>query len=302
MPGETIAERNARLAREAAEDTEGRTAAEDQQLRDDLRAIGIEMPSTTADIMNTGEALFKLRAQLDALAADMEYAIGSPRYNALAQQYDTLSAYEKIVSSRLVAYAGEKFGESARQSVSYLLRPTAPDVQKLPTPVEFLSEYQTAFASHIETMRSAGQISNEAARFATDQLQSEYLSKYTAKMSELAKSGVSPYTLGEVPREARGVGAGTPAGQALDKAFGAGVQEPTTITGLSEDVSKQASDIGTGVPREFTATPRIMPLNFLQEMLSPGSIELAYAGSQYGAGKPVYGAAPSGFKSNTRRA
>jgi hypothetical protein len=195
--------------------------------------------------------------------------------------------------------------------VSEILRPAAPNVQKLPTAEEFLGDFQNAFATHITNMKASGSLTPQEAEFATNQLQNDYLQKYTGKLGQLAAAGVQPYTLGEVTREQRGTASGTPAGNALDLAYGKGVTEPTTISASSgpkeqqsagNKVSMQAAEIGTGVPQEFTSTAVIKPLDFLQQQLTPASIKLAYAGSQYGAGKVQYGQAPPGFISSPRRA
>ena len=297
---ETAAEAAARLAQANQEETGTRSAAENQALRDWLRSIGIPMPATTEDLMNVGAELQRQLQTLDNLGRTMD---SMPFGTGVAFRpiYNTLKGRAQGLADTLMAFAGEKFGTQGEKAISYLLRPSEPSVQKLPTPEEFLSDYQTAFASHIEGLRANKQISNEAATFATNELQSRYLEKYTARLAEFAKAGVSPYELSEISREQRGVGAGTPAGEALDKALGPGVTEPTTITGLSADVAKQAQDIGTGVGREFTSQVRIKPLDFLLENMTPSSIELAYAGSQYGAGKSSR-PAPAGWASGSRRA
>lgn len=300
---ETAAEAAARVAAAGQTDTGTRTAADTTALREFLRSMGIPLPATQADLYTIAEELQRQQGLLN----QAQGMLGSGSFlDKLMGAGQFASAANKLtlLNQQLFNYAGEMFGSgsSQQQSISYLLRPPEPSIQKLPTPEEFLGDFQNAFATHIEELRSSKQISNEAADFATNQLQSAYMAKYTAKLGELAKAGVSPYTLGEVTREQRGTAPGTPAGSALDAALGQGVTTPTTISGISSDVSKQASDIGTGVPQEFTAQARIKPLDFLQQMLSPTSIELAYAGSQYGAGKPKYGAAPAGWVSGSRRA
>lgn len=299
MSPETPAQAAARIA--AAQPTSStRTSAENQELREWLRQNGFPMPVSTEDMMNVAA---ELRKQIDAVNK-AQGLLGSGSFlDRLYGAGSFAKATNKmnLLSQQLTSYAGEFFGVQGEKSVSLLLRPPEPSVQKLPTAEEFLGDYQNAFATHIEGLRSGGQLSNEEADFATNQLQNEYLQKYTARMGELAKTGVSPFTLGEITREQRGVGAGTPAGAALDKALGPGVKEPTTISGLAADVSKQAQDIGTGVSQEFTAQAVIKPLDFLTQTLSPTSIKLAYAGSQYGAGKSSR-PAPSGWVSGSRRA
>jgi hypothetical protein len=131
-------------------------------------------------------------------------------------------------------------------------------------------------------------------------MENETYQKYMAKLGEFAKAGVSPFTMKEISREERGIGAGTAAGAALDKALGPGVTEPTTVTGTGEEVSAAMDKAGQGVPKEFTSVARLSPLDFLSGNLSVSDIKVKYAGSPEGAGRQV-GRMPAGYTANPRR-
>lgn len=301
---QTAAERAAQVAADAAANAGSSSAASTEDLDKWLRENGIPVPQTKADLMVVAQ---QLRDQIDAF--NQAYPNGPMTGGGVLGTIGYGVARKNIqnLQDQLIGMAEElwpsAYGQgSTAQQVSYVLRPPAPSIEKLPTAEEFLGDYQNAFSTQVSDLRASGQLTSQEADFATNQLQSKFLQMYTGKMGDLAKSGVSPYTLGEVTREQRGTASGTPAGNALDAAYGTGVTTPTTLTGTSADVTAQTGEIGTGVAQEFTSQPVIKPLDFLQQTMTAASIKLAYAGSQYGAGKPVYGAAPAGWVSGPRRA
>ena len=295
------------------------TAPTDSELsaRDELRRAfaelgwDIDLPASLADLENTAKDFNDAQAQLDKLEQTLA-AGGGPtsRFNtftggAFGRVLSTaqlLTARQKVqtLAAQLYTYAGEYFGSLGQTIVSRTLRPPVPDVTKLPTPEEFLGDYSTAYATHIEGMRKAGQLTSEEADFANNVMKNDLYQQYMARLGEFAKSGISPFVQKEISREERGIGAGTAAGAALDKALGPGVQEPTTVTGTGEEVSAAMDKAGQGVPKEFTSVARLSPLDFLSGNLSVTDIKVKYAGSPEGAGKTAR-RVPAGFVSNPRR-
>jgi hypothetical protein len=278
--------------------------------REDLRKLfadlgwNIDLPATLSDLEAIGKALREAEAEYDKIIAGQ--ALGDDTWgrdaagNALTGPYTNpaIATLGKIynLKEKLYAYAGQYFGSQGQTVVSRTLRPPVPEVAKLPTPEEFLGGYEEAFATHVEGLG----LSAEEKKFAYDVMRNETYQAYMAKLGGFAKAGLSPFTLKEVSREERGVGAGTEAGAALDKALGPGVTEPTTITGTGEEVSKAMDAAGQGVPREFTTVPRLTPSDFLAGLLSPIAIKTAFAGSTEGAGRTAR-RVPAGFTANPKR-
>ena len=294
----------AELAAEAAAGKDDGTFS-----REDLRKLfadlgwNIDLPTTLSDLETIGKALRDAEAEYDKIIAGQ---VGDDSWgrdaagNALTGPYTNpaIATLGKIynLKEKLYAYAGQYFGSQGQTTVSRTLRPPVPEVAKLPTPEEFLGGYEEAFSTHVEGLG----LSAEEKKFAYDVLRNETYQKYMAKLGGFAKAGLSPFTLKEVSREERGVGTGTAAGAALDKALGPGVTEPTTVTGTGEEVSAALDKAGQGVPREFTTIPRLTPSDFLAQSLSPIDIKTAFAGSAEGAGKTAR-RIPAGFVSNPKR-
>ena len=285
--------------------------------RDELRRAFVELgwdidlPTTLADLENTAKEFNDAQAQLNKLEQSIA-AGGGPtsRFNSITggafgrvlSTAQLLTARQKVqtLGEQLYSYAGSYFGSQGQTVVSRILRPAIPDVAKLPTPEEFLGGYEEAFATHIEGLKKAGGLTNEEAQFAYDTMRNETYQKYMARLGEFARAGTSPFVQKEVSREERGIGAGTAAGAAMDKALGPGVAEPTTVTGTGEEVSAAMDAAGQGVPKEFTSVARLSPLDFLSGNLSISDIKVKYAGSPEGALKSIRGA-PAGYTANPRR-
>jgi hypothetical protein len=279
-----------------------------------MRLNGIALPTTTGDLYSLAEQIMALEAEADRLDASsgMGWQAEMPPGLSLADQQtwafnntsygpSTPAGYAKRqlaakLKEGLFAMAGQLFGSQGQTIVSRTLRPPVPSVAKLPTPEEFLGGYEEAFATHVEGLG----LSAEEKKFAYDVMRNETYQKYMSKLGEFAKAGLSPFTMKEVSRAERGVGADTAAGAAMDKALGPGVTEPTTVSGTGEEVSKAMDAAGQGVPREFTTVPRLMPSDFLAQLLSPIAIKTAFAGSAEGALKTSR-RIPAGFVSNPKR-
>jgi len=295
----------------------GATKPDDTALmRDWLRGMGVPLPATLTDLYDTGGLLqntlneiAKLDAEIEAGAEDKFVHVGplallipGSKTVSGSNVQNALQLRQKayMLREQLFSYAGALFGSSGQQIVSRTLRPPTPEVARLPTPEEFLGGYEEAFATHIEGLKKNGGLTSEEATFAYDMMRNETYQKYMAKLGEFAKAGMSPFALKEISREERGIGAGTAAGAAMDKALGPGVAEPTTVTGTGEEVSEAIDKAGQGVPKEFTSVARLSPLDFLSGNLSISDIKVKYAGSPEGALKSIRGA-PAGYTANPRR-
>jgi hypothetical protein len=273
-----------------------------EDLRDLFAELGIdiEVPISQADIEGVATKLRDTFAQLEEWTAKSEEhglvaSLGrTVMVPGLIQRAQGL--YEKLYS-----YAYKKWGAGAAQTVSRIVRPPQPDVQKIPTPEEFMGEYSNAFSMYMAELKQSKVLSKDEEAFAQNILRQDFFSQYIAKLGEFAKTGVSPFYLKEVSRKERGVSAETAAGQALEAALGPGVTSPTKISGTPEEVAEKMDALGSGIPREFVATARLQPLDFLRESLSPESIKIQYAGSQEGAGRSAR-TAPAGHAPSPRRA
>lgn len=310
-------------------DYQGREEEEEEEdiaredLRDLLAFFGYDLPVTLGDIETVALEIVKAQRDYEFLLESQREIGESPRLLEVGRR--------KLgeLGQKFRTYAEEKFGGTqalqtsrAFTIFSELLRPARPSIEEKPTPEEFLKDFGNAFSLHIEGMRSAGEISGAEADFAYNTLRRQVFEGYTAKLGEFAQAGVSPFALKEVTRGERGVAPGTVAGKALEAAVGPGVAEPTRIreeigaeaapeaavgAGAAEQVERRTvelreavEDIGAGVPREFVTMPRVMPQEFIEEILSAESIRLRYAGSLEGGGRGAR-PAPPGFKSSPRR-
>lgn len=285
-----------------------------EELRRLFADLGWEfpLPTSLADLQSVGEQLRTTLDRIDKLEASAAagwgdepdavreqaklWGLAPPGTAALSSE----RAKAQALAEKLYGYAGQYFGTQGQTIISRTLRPPVPDVAKLPTPEEFLGGYEEAYATHIEGLQKAGDITAEEVKFAYDTMRNESYQKYMARLGEFAKAGTSPFTMKEISREERGIGAGTAAGAALDKALGPGVAEPTTLTGTGEEVSAAMDKLGQGVGKEFTTVPRLSPIEFLGEVLSPTAIKIKYAGSPEGAGRTAR-RVPAGFVSSPRR-
>lgn len=285
---------------------------------------GVDLPVSTADLYDVAERLqmlMEIGPKLGPIFSAMPFGAGAQFQGVYEDQV-------RQVATTLQRYGLEVIGASGPQAqqaftiFSELMRPPTPQIAKIPTAGEFMSDFDQAFRTHIEGMREAGKISGEEAEFAYRELRSDFLNRYLAKLSEFAEAGESPFALREVTRGERGVAPGTTAGKALTAARGVGVEEPTRIheeiaavappeagpaAGAGAQVQRRAvelreqvEDIGLGVPKEFTSLPRLMPAQFLGEEISAESIRLRYAGSLEGGGRGAR-PAPPGFVSAPRR-
>jgi hypothetical protein len=285
------------------------------ELRQFLKTyLGMDLPVTIEDLYDVASALKILDTQL----------AGSEKLPFVGT---IISKLRGAVVNTLVRYGQEYFGnqgpqlQSAYTIFSELLRPPQPTIEKRQTAEEFLSDFNQGFRQTVEEMRAAGKISGREAEFAYNILRPQYLNRYLAELGKFAEAGASPFALKEVTREERGVAPGTTAGEALTAALGEGVKEPTRIreeisataapgatgaatasaqvTRRATELQEQVENIGRGVPREFIALPRIMPMDFLKN-LTAEEIKLAYAGSAEGGGRGTT-PAPAGFASSVRR-
>ena len=194
----TATERAAQVAAANAAKSAGGTT-DTTVLTQWLKDNGINMPTTKADFMAVAAELYKQKSQLDAWEQNIN-SYGSSGIAAQGNQiaYDAASDKAMTVQNQLLSMAAELHygtgGEAAgtggsgsvAQDVSYVLKPPTPNIAKLPTAEAFLGDYQNAFATHISGLQSSGQLTSQEAKFATDQLQSEYLQKYTGKLGPVS--------------------------------------------------------------------------------------------------------------------
>lgn len=315
-----------------------------------LAALGVNLPINMTDVQGAADRITQIQGEAgEQTLALMQQLLTNPfdvgaleairqRINNLTDLQDQIAGAGEMFQEYALDYFGPGGPGGPKQAAkeggtvgplqdifkefSELIRPPVPKVARLPTAEEFMADFDNAFATKLEGI---GGLNPEMARFARTEMAPMLLSKYTARLGDIAKTGQSPFYLTEVSREQRGIGPGSPAGQALEAALGPGVQTPTRISAggptrietvpggtvgsdegllalregqqsemlqrkLSqvqqiEAAQRQIEDIGQGIPREFIALPKIMPTQVLDELLTEQSIKVAFEGSRRGAGQ-----------------
>jgi hypothetical protein len=129
-------------------------------------------------------------------------------------------------------------------------------------------------------LAETGQQIGPAGRAYLEETKGQVYQQYLNALGNYARFGVSPFELKEIDRLAQpGAGPGEAAAKgALEASLGPGVKEPTMISGTSKSVSEQAQQLGSGVPREFAALPRVNPLQFLRQTMTPELIGIKAQG------------------------
>lgn len=290
-----------------------------EALRRELAALGIDLPVTLGEVQQIANQLSGMRfnvakteAELNQLLEQAAGGLSSKQLQDIARKREELNSLRTQldgVNGRFRDYAVDYFkldkesgmARSLFREESVLLRPERPRIEKLPTPEEFMGEFNNAFSTFSTGI--AGRLTLAEERYLREELRPMMFERYVGALGDIAKRGESPFILKEATREERGIALGMPAGEALQAAVGPGVSEPTRITaggptrietaGSPEEMLQkqlaQAQDVdaarqqieetGTGVPREFIALPKIAPLDFLQQTFSEQSIRILAAGA-----------------------
>ena len=146
---------------------------------------------------------------------------------------------------------------------------------RLPTAIEFLSDFNNAWAAAVGHLNAAGAgITNEMLDWANSNLKNDILQKYTAAMAAIAEKGNSPYYQGPASIVSTTKNSGT------DTTTQKSTLDGTEVTGT------QTRDV-TAVNQEYesVAIPIVNPFDFIKQNLNAGQIKLEYEGARTGAGR-----------------
>lgn len=249
--------------------------------------LGLEIPYTLGELADAAEKLANIRMQIAAADVNYRGELNSLRpeegfqiatiMSKHAGNMEGLIAQLHQAEANLIELAAAYRGGSGSETISAILRPPRPSVDQLPTAEEFTGEFNNAYAMYLAEV---GQSVGAAGRSYLEEQKGQIYQQYLNALGNFARFGVSPFQLKEVDRLAQpGAGAGEDAAKkALEAALGPGVKEPTTISGTPKSVAEQADQIGSGIPREFIALPRIDPLQFLRSTLMAEQIGIKSLG------------------------
>ena len=256
--------------------------------------LGLDLPVTLGELSDAAEIVAQLRQQLaiaemlgydqDTISSELSTLFSNPLFGGQMTgvypqefvediirrntgNFDQIRGMLAKAEENLMGLAASYRGGSGSQTISAILRPPRPQIDQLPTAEEFTGQFGNAFAMYLaEVGPKVGPIGRA---YLEEQRETIYQS-YLNALGNFARYGVSPFELKEVDRLSQpGVGAGEAAAKAaLEGALGPGVKEPTTISGTLQSVAEQADQLGTGIPREFIAVPRVDPLSFLRGTLT----------------------------------
>jgi hypothetical protein len=184
---------------------------------------------------------------------------------------------------------------------------------RLPTGAEFLSDFENAFNTRLNDLLSgpgadglAGSLGPNEAEFARNVLFPQLFSQYQSKLGQIAKTGASPFRTapgGKSTQTIRSRGGSSTNRHGTRDTSGGGTRTSTT-TDDEGNTTTTISDSGEGGRENFNETdtestsidenqtieedillPKVMPLDYLAEALTPAAIKVAYEGSRRGAGQ-----------------
>lgn len=179
---------------------------------------------------------------------------------------------------------------------------------RLPTAEEFLGDFENAFNTKLNTLLAtsgilgaAGGLGPNEAEFARNVLFPSLMAQYQGRLGAIAKTGQSPFrtadggssyssSVSNFGQSSNSTGtrsrSGTETTTSKDSDGNSVTNSgPTSSTGNvndTETTSGHTTDNQT--IQEDILLPKIMPMDFLDEVLTPGAVRVAYEGSRRGAG------------------
>lgn len=257
----------------------GTTTGTADPSHDDLRKVlgmyGISLPinPTPAELEAIAKKIVGLQGQLrDAQAAMAKAGLNNPNLLTQWTNIAKISSDLSDAGQQFQTYAGQyaseydkthpKQGQLESTTVSdmntlfkqfqTLTRPAVPQVARLPSPEEFLSDFNTAYDTvYNEANLEGAGLSPEERDWAKSEYKASMLQRYTGEMGKIAQSGQSPFFLSEVGFNQRYPGE---AGSAMEAARGPGPaygQPTVTTAGMNGIVSQP----GGTIPGEHFGVP-----------------------------------------------
>jgi hypothetical protein len=178
---------------------------------------------------------------------------------------------------------------------------------RVPTGQEFLADFENAFNTALSGLINGstglGPLESE---FARNVLMPQIYSMYIAELGKIAKTGQSPFTTapgGKSFQTSKSSGVETTAGGNSSSSTGTKTSSGTTTdqdgyvfkqscsTSVndsqteSNDVTKNINKFESQTVEEDILVPKVMPLDFMKNLLTAGNIKAAYEGSRRGAGQ-----------------
>ena len=212
----------------------------------------------------------------------------------------TMPSMTSTTSDTRFSNLSEIFTNFDKQMDTYIKR-----TPRIPTAEEFLSDFENAFNTKLAELGTFGGLGSNEMEFARNILMPALFSEYQGRLGAIAKTGQSPF------RTAPG-GKSTSSSRTNSNSTGTSVENSS---GASDTVGGSASSGPGGLQtgstsgqqtrsgRDSTTThesgtvsgnetieedillPKVMPLDYLNEVLSPAVIKVNYEGSRRGAGQ-----------------
>lgn len=229
------------------------TTGAEEMSRTELRSylkffLGADLPITVEDLYDTANKIKDLNESWATWTGPFAGPY-SPEYfkKTIGPAVNTLMAYGQEYFDKLAGAGAQDSVQAGQYRAAFdifdeLLRPAVPSIEQVPTPEEFLKDFNTSFSTTMEGMRvesarlakgdtinNPNLLSQEEIDFAQNVMRPELMNQYLGELGRFAEHGISPFTLSEVSPAARGMAPGSEAQQAMEAAVGPGVQEPTRI-------------------------------------------------------------------------
>lgn len=167
---------------------------------------------------------------------------------------------------------------------------------RIPTAEEFLSDFENAFNTKLaELSGGIGGLGSNELEFARNVLMPALFSEYQGRLGAIAKTGQSPfvtapggksYSSSNTSSTSTGTTVKNSAGASQTVGGKSGAPSTQTESGRSQTDSTETGNVsGTETIEEDILLPKVMPLDYLNEVLSPAVIKVNYEGSRRGAGQ-----------------
>lgn len=242
-----------------------------QTLTQILSALGVTnfpLNPTLTDISEAAGVIQALHQQItDILSAGGDL---TPDQQATLQQLqDQVATAGQQFTDYTTAYVNNLDAKTAAtyvpavqdifQQFQQVVKPATPQVARLPTAAEFLSDFNNAWdtATNEMNLDQAG-LDPEMKAWMHTEFKTQMLSKYQTALGQIAQTGQSPFNLSEVPFDQRYPGAAGqamvasegngPAGGVPQLVTGGGPTRIVTINGQQVTVDANGSVIPGGAP------------------------------------------------------